>query len=140
MLVQRLNRRKTSWDKPIDPEEKNLFLEEFATDIRGLGSIEFRKDLARNGRWHMFSNASRLGSDVVVYGRWSAGDGIDDVKIPPARARVALLKSKTIPHPKSSAAVLVVKMAHTVRDVSNPPTELRRLGRIKRGDSLHPHR
>ncbi|MBM6549259.1 hypothetical protein, partial [Streptococcus dysgalactiae] len=123
ILLQRLCRKGMGWDQPLDEDDQQTWNEWLQTLSR-LGEISILRPLPptasnRDVQIHLFSDASEAGYGVVAYGLWKTLD-VRQCQILFAKARVAPLKTVTIPRLELNAAVLAVRVSKLLKQCFRP--------------------
>ncbi|XP_011859045.1 PREDICTED: uncharacterized protein LOC105556561 [Vollenhovia emeryi] len=118
-LIQLLWISKIDWDTRPPPEICQRW-ERYRSELAVLASLRIPRSLSRNGvvsrELHGFCDASEQGYGGVVYMRIVAHDGVT-IRLIASKAKVAPLKSITLPRLELCAAVLLSELITYVRRV-----------------------
>ena len=131
MLFQELCQRKCDWDKPM-PEEIEQQWKRWLDDLPKLQDLKMPRCVkppefgnVTSIQLHHFSDASEKGYGATSYLRLKNDQGDIHVTLLMAKAKLAPLKSTTIPRLELVAAVESVKLDHLIRqhlEISLPST------------------
>ena len=119
ILLQRLCRKKIEWDATLE-EEDHRDWNDWLKVLSQLGGIRIARRVSctrelHNAYLHLFSDASESGYGVVAYGSWIERGSHRRSSLLFAKARVAPLKTVSIPRLELSAATLAVKVAEQLK-------------------------
>ena len=117
ILLQNLCKKKLDWDQELDGHELTDWIE-WKSQMKLVSRLAFHRcikdDEPSSGhQLHIFADASEIGYGAVAYVRRRVGDS-HQCRLLMAKARVAPLKTVTIPRLELNAAVLAVRIGKTI--------------------------
>ena len=117
ILLQNLCKRKLDWDQELDGRDLTEWLE-WKNQMKSVNKLSFQRCIkdeepSSEHQLHIFADASEIGYGAVAYVRRRVRDG-HQCRLLMAKARVAPLKTVTIPRLELNAAVLAVRMGKTI--------------------------
>ena len=119
ILLQNLCREKKDWDQMLEGEQLSNWIA-WKDRMRKLNSMKFPRCIKENNdcntklQLHLFADASEVGYGAVAYIRERNNTGGYSSKLLMSKARVAPLKTVTIPRLELSAAVLATRMGKAI--------------------------
>lgn len=115
-LIQEVWRAGSGWDEAIGSSEHRLWTE-YIEDIKMLKNLRVPRNITPNagkGQLHTFVDASETAYAAVCYWRTETDDGETHVKLIAGKARVAPVKSTSIPRLELQAALLGGRLAASI--------------------------
>nr|XP_029137104.1 uncharacterized protein LOC114921369 [Labrus bergylta] len=121
IMLQELCRRRCGWDDNIPADIGNQWIR-WLEDLKGMDSFKVERCIKpkhfgqlTEAQLHHFSDASQEGFGIVTYLRIENSKSSVHVSFLLGKARVTPLKQVTIPRVELTAAVLAVRVDHTLR-------------------------
>jgi hypothetical protein len=121
MLFQELCRRKIGWDEPM-PSDIAQQWNQWLEDLPSIHDMKISRCIKspelgplKSAQLHHFSDASQSGYGAVTYLRLEDIDGKVHCSLLMSKAKLAPLKTMTIPRLELAAAVVAVKMDELIR-------------------------
>ena len=121
LIFQELCRKKVAWDDPLPEKEANLWFQ-WINDLPKLDMFQIPRCIKPSSfgqivscQLHHFSDASQKGYGAVSYLRLANSSGNISCAFVIAKARLAPLKTMTIPRLELSAATLSIKLDQQIR-------------------------
>ncbi|XP_074661512.1 uncharacterized protein LOC141914144 [Tubulanus polymorphus] len=122
VLLQNLTLRKAEWDETIKSEESKLF-ESWCEDMSRMSSFKIPRCCVPEGfsdivdnQLHIFADASIHGYGMCAYIRFVDSSGKIGCSLVLGKARVAPLKSVSIPRLELTAAATAVKLSNVLQN------------------------
>lgn len=119
MLLQDVWRRKCTWDEKLTEEEFRRW-QSWISELKNANDYQVsrayfnRKDLPCNIELHIFSDASDKAYSAVAYLRGTFQDGSVKVSFVAGKARVAALKTLSIPRMELQGALIASRLGKTI--------------------------
>ncbi len=118
-LMQRLWLSKTGWDEPVEQSIQNRW-SQIQSELPGLAKILFPRYVFSQNilrcQLHGFSDASELGYAAAVYLRIESPEGVIQTSLIIGKARVAPLKSQSVPRLELLGATLLSNLLQFVME------------------------
>ena len=113
---------KASWDKPIEAEVRENFLQ-IISQLEEAKSLRFKRCLVPEGcaededpMLMVLVDGSKMASCALVYGRWKDAEGKFHCRLITGKTRVAPLKKISVPRMELQGAVAGVRLAAKVQE------------------------
>ena len=122
-IMQQTWLQKVNWDEPISPSPLLNQWKTWVESLKNADPFSIRRCLTpKSGMWtktqlHVFTDASEQGFGVVAYLRYEGGECDPTIAFVMAKARVAPLKTVTIPRLELCAALMGARLAQTIMKV-----------------------
>ncbi|XP_041986283.1 uncharacterized protein LOC121738360 [Aricia agestis] len=118
VILQGLWRQKLDWDEPLPAESAEDFTR-WLRDMEHISHLELSRSYnggssTRNRQLHVFCDASKDAYAAAVYWRLEQEDGEIRVMLAAAKAKVAPLKTQTIPRLELQAALVGARLGNAV--------------------------
>ncbi|XP_041988165.1 uncharacterized protein LOC121739697 [Aricia agestis] len=118
VILQGLWRQKLDWDEPLPAESAEDFTR-WLRDMEHISHLELPRSYnggspTRNRQLHVFCDASKDAYAAAVYWRLEQEDGEIRVMLAAAKAKVAPLKTQTIPRLELQAALVGARLGNAV--------------------------
>ena len=119
VLMQELWRRQLDWDGTI-PGDLKVIWKKWQQELNSIDRVQIPRHLflgmvTQNASIHAFCDASQRGFAAVVYYRWQISEHEYQVQLVQSKAKVAPVKTLSIPRQELQAAELAVRLVEATK-------------------------